>query len=195
MNEANAHDRPSEDMKSLLLAYTLCKNAIDSHEVLKEQITAAIFQTAITSYYSIFKLRRKEKEKKKKSIFAPKHDTRMRLDIDLHMPQGRSLAEHLELIFLKYERRRDRNIVHRDKKREKEKGALWLRIPDGVGGSPRTPKGTLYLWGLAFVQPTLSDMNEFCALIRITIDILWQKEEMAPIRIQSTSPSHSQPLT
>ena len=186
-----------DDLTRVLLAFTLCKDAINAFHVLQNHIIAAIFYSAIMSYYSVFK-KGKESNQVKRLIFNPPNGTWMHLEYPITAPDGVSLGLALRRIFVKYEERRDKNIAHRDKrKRHKEDGGVWLQVPDNLlvlGHVQQFKKGNgiYYVGSSAIVKPDYGDLQEFCALVRFTADILAQKKGRIELHeYDKTPPRHS----
>ena len=169
-----------DDLKRMLLAYTLCKDAINSFHVLQDHMIAAIFYTAVTTYYSIFKGGKKEKEEMKRWILNPPIGTTMELEFPIQGTEGMTVGETLDEIFVKYEKLRDWNIAHKDSRRREEDGGVWLRVPNKLGGTGvASERGILYQWETVLVKPNWAELHEFCTLVRATADVLAQKEKVA----------------
>lgn len=166
----------SKDIKTLLLAYNLCESAISCHNILKEHISQSLFHSAVIAYYSVLKSRT-EKEWLLNLLKNPEEIKIIRLRRALTLPHGLSLHEWIKSIFEKYENIRDKNIAHKDKKRIKEQGKAWLKIPQGLGGGDDSP-GIPFIYLEAFISLTIFEQMNFLTLIEVTLDIWWRKEKL-----------------
>lgn len=169
--------RTSEEINTLLFSYNLCESALSCHNVLKEHICQSLFHAGIVSYYSICKSVR-EKQWILKLLETPEEIKFIHLRRSLSLRPGQLLHERIKEIFEKYEKIRDKNIAHKDKKSIQKEGVAWLKIPQGIGGGEVLNNGILFSGERAFITFSLIEQNEFLTLIELTLDLWWRKENL-----------------
>lgn len=175
-DDIGKNKKPSDRLVTLLVAYTLCKEAIDHNRVLKDYVTESMFYTGIIAYYSIFKTAG-DKKWLEDTLLA----RNLPLGATLHIRPPSSVRADKDIghyyldVFKKFETIRDKNIAHKDPERSPEDKLEWLQIPSGVAGSD-VFKGTLYMTHYVFLSLDGNDKREFLDLVHASIDILWQKE-------------------
>lgn len=173
----------SERLGTLLLAYTLCNEAVDHSRVLKDHVTHSMFWTGVVTYYSVFKDRDGKDREWFKEILSVKRmpdGLTVLLRHSTGPDQERRIRDSLSIlsdIFDRFRKLRNQNLAHKDPNREPEDTKEWLRIPPQVAGSDSSP-GTFYVVGRSL--PALSDIDklDFIALVGATIDIVWQFERL-----------------
>ena len=167
----------SKEIKTLLLSYNLCESAISCHNIFKEHISQSLFHTAVITYYSVCKSKT-EKEWILNLLQNPEKIKFLYLRRNLMIPHNSSLHERIKQIFEKYEKIRDKNIAHKDKKGIQEHGTTWLKIPQGIGGGDIIQNATPFIFESAFVSIPLNEQNEFLTLIEVTLDLWWRKDNL-----------------
>lgn len=157
-------EKLSEKLKTLLLAYNLCKASIDTHNLFKDWVDEALFHASVVAFYSV----------------AKSEDTKPRDGSQCMVRRQVSTrgGNFLEEIFEEFRQLRNKNIAHREGKGRKQDGSSWLEIPTWVGGYPpkKEQPGTHYVYGASFVKTTIGERNRFLTLIECIVDLQWRNE-------------------
>ena len=172
-----AIQNPSDKLTTLLVAYNLCRDALDHERVLKDYVTESMFHAGIIAYYSIFK-DKNDKKWLEDTLLARNLPVGSILYINPgHVKEGQNVGRYYLDIFKKFEVIRDKNIAHKDPERFPENKRDILRIPDGVAGSDVIDGVSTYMTTHSmFLSLDGEDKREFLNLVVASIDILWQKE-------------------
>lgn len=172
----SATKNPSDRLTTLLVAYNLCKDAIDHDRVLKDYVTESMFHAGVIAYYSIFK--NPSDKKWLEDILSGSKPIQGRVGIRYRdQNQDEDIGRYYLNVFKKFESIRDKNIAHKDPERSPENKLEHLQIPNGVAGSDALD-GAVYITQYVFLSLDIKDKLEFLNLVCISIDILWQKESL-----------------
>lgn len=181
---------PSTKLTRLLLAYTLCCDAVHAQRLHTDFVKDTLFFAGVTAYYSALSPRDVDWLK----VFLTEPDTsdlldeetlRLRYNVPLNLrydirDTDGELGNSLWSLFDKFKRIRNKDIAHRDSGGSGRgiEPAL-VRVPENVAGGGNSD---LYPYGLHIhlgIYPAVDivERYEFTALVASTIDIYWAKEK------------------
>ena len=168
----------SSRLTRLLLAYTLCEDAVEHGRVLKEYVAESMFHAGIIAYYSVFK--DKKGQRWFKDVLLKQTPHRLQgLNIKVRRPSldGESYYPEVSLIdvFKEFESIRDMNLAHKDSGKESNYRKEWLRVPKEVAGAEEID-GKVYIVQKDFLSLSSEEKSRFLMLIVASIKIAWEVE-------------------
>lgn len=153
--------QPSDRLKTMLLAYTQCKDALDIEALdidsgLKERVAQSSFWMGVVSYYSAF---RGEKDSER---FQGRLGQKKLLDDSALMTE----------VFDEFRRLRNRKLAHKVARQEGDNAMTWLRVTPMVAGPDRWTENEFYMNSKSF--PSLSEEKKrgFVELVSESVNII-----------------------
>ena len=163
----------SSKLTRLLLAYTLCEDAVEHGHVLQNYVAESMFHAGIIAYYSVFK------DKEGRRWFNDVLYRLQGLNIKVRRPSldGKSYYPEVSLIdvFKELESIRDMNLAHKDSGKESNYRKEWLRVPKEVAGAGEID-GKVYIVQKDFLSLSSEEKSRFLMLIVASIKIAWEVE-------------------
>ena len=155
----------TDEMKRLLYSWNLAFVALENHNVFKEHVSEALFQSAVVTYFSVIKDTHKGRALRE-MIINPSVGTKM-----FGTSDGRIHPKDMKSALRYFEELRDKNISHMDRKRRDEQGTSWLRIPPMLTNNPERLD---YVQAVSYYHTNIQEKNMFNVLVTNTILLLAQ---------------------
>lgn len=181
---------PSNKLTRLLLAYTLCCDAVHAQRLHTDFVKDTLFFAGVTAYYSalspkdidwlkIFLAEPDTSDLMDDETLQLRHNNPLNVRYDLR-DTSEGLGDSLWNLFDKFKRIRNKDIAHRNSRGSgHDIEPALVRVPENVAGGGNSD---LYPYGLhiylsIYPKVDIVERHEFTALVASTIDIYWAKEE------------------